>query len=82
MKYIVKIILPVVVLLLALTWLVITNCYFLSKMVIWNVEMPTYKKIKAFNEHYTKTNGNNKIYYKTFIHYIYRKGYSKSLYEA
>ena len=82
MKYIFKFIMPIIVLLFAIVWVVTINFYYLMKMVVWNVEMPTYKKIKAYNEYYTKTNVNKKIYYKTFIHYIYRKGYSKSLYES
>lgn len=78
MKYLLKYINPILKFIYAFLYFIVGNVLFILTHCVWHFNLPTKTSIFEFNEHYRRR-GNNIIYYKTFINYLFDyRGYTKN----
>lgn len=81
MTYAFKYFFKLLVLIFSILFFLISNVFFLLKTFLWDWKIPTPKRFVIYNEHYIR-HFDGIVYYKTFVHYVYKyKGYKKSIFK-
>lgn len=81
MSSIFKYFFKLMVLIFSVLFFITSNLFFFFRTLLWDWKIPTPKKFSIFNEYYIR-HFDGIVYYKTFIHYVYKyKGYKKSIFK-